>query len=544
MKFSKCTTYLIVLLGATFGLATRLAAMGNDDADKTGVAVAAVDADVPNSPSAAPSSGQASANGANPETSIRYGFEERFRFEGYNNADFNSAKNDRLNQFRMRTRPYVDLNFNEYLEGYVRMGWEGIKRTNDPSYTSSEQASPFTAGELWFDNAYLKMKKFPAVDNLSMQAGRFEIVKGDGWLFSDPSGLDGSREGYDNAVDLAYKFKSSKLELIGIDNPKYDEFFPVWNKLPMTDASNPYNVGSVKGFIPALAENGKQLQEWDQTAVGAYYTNRELKNTDIDAYTFYNKSYGDIRKSTTYMYLPDRDYTLFGGRAVQRVKQIPGLSLTGEGAYEAGTEDSAKGGVANFDIRAWGAYGYAKQKINVKTKPYVTAGYWALSGQNPNSRTVGNFDPLFQRSTNMSLTGDAPSWSEFYVYSEAYEEGSYYWTNLKMAQVESGFTPVKQLTFVGGYASLDSMQPFAVNPYHAVGSVAPAKATAGIFGTGTDRGQLAKVKLVYRITPSVGGYVNLEKFLPGDFYVQQHSGYWFRTEINYTFNRFAPFPKL
>jgi len=519
--------------------------MANDDAGKT--EMAAVDANAPNRPSSAPSTAQAPANGAKPETSITYGFEERFRFEGYNNADFNSAKADRLNQFRMRTRPYVDLNFNEYLEGYVRMGWEGIKRTNDPSYPSAkvnEQASPFTAGELWFDNAYLKMKKFPGAENLSMQAGRFEIVKGDGWLFSDPSGLDGSREGYDNAVDLAYRYKNSKLELIGIDNPKYDEFFPVWNKLSITDSANPYNVGPVKSYIPALAENGKQLQEWDQTAVGAYYTNRELKNTDIDAYTFFNKSYGDIRKQSFYMYLPDRAYTLFGGRAVQRVKQIPGLSVTGEAAYEAGTEDSRKAGVPNFDIRAWGGYGYAKQKFSVKTKPYVTAGFWALSGQNPNSRTVGNFDPLFQRSSNTSLTGDAPSWSEFYIFSQGYEEGSYYWTNLKMAQVESGFTPVKQLTFVGGYAHLDAMQPFAVNPYHAVGSVEPAKAAAGVFGDGLGRGQLAKVRMIYRITSSVQGYVNLEKFLPGDFYVPQHSSYWFRSEITYRFNRFAPFPKL
>jgi hypothetical protein len=144
----------------------------------------------------------------------------------------------------------------------------------------------------------------------------------------------------------------------------------------------------------------------------------------------------------------------------------------------------------------------------------------------------------------MSLTGEAPSWSEFYIFSQGYEEGSYYWTNLKMAQVESGFTPVKQLTFVGGYAHLDSMQPFAVNPYHAVGSVEPAKAAAGVFGDGLGRGQLAKVRMIYRISPSVQGYVNLEKFLPGDFYTPQHSGYWFRSEITYRFNRFAPFPKL
>jgi hypothetical protein len=253
------------------------------------------------------------------------------------------------------------------------------------------------------------------MENLSLQAGRFEIVRGDGWLFSDPSAVDGSREAYDNAFDLAYRHKNSNLEVIGIDNPKYDEFFPVWNKAPVVDASNPSNSGTIKNYVASLAQTGKQLQEWDQTAIGVYYTNRELKNTDIDAYTFFNKSYGDIRKQTYYTYLPDRHYTLFGGRAVRRVKQVSGLSVTGEFAYEAGTEGSMKAGVPNFGIRAWGGYGYAKKKFNVKMNPYVTAGFWALSGQDPKSRTVGNYDPLFERSTNMSLTGDAPSWSEFYV---------------------------------------------------------------------------------------------------------------------------------
>jgi len=514
MSFSKCTTYLVLVVAVAFTAA---------------------------------SAGQSQATGAEAEAPITYGFDERIRFEGYNNADFNSAKSDRLNQLRMRTRPYVDINFNEYLEGYLRMGWEGIKRNNDASYPSAtvnEQASPFMAGELWFDNAYLKLKKIPGVENLSLQAGRFEIFRGEGFLFSDPSAVDGSRDAYDNAFDLAYRHKNSNLELIGIDNPKYDEFFPTWNKAPIVDASNSSNSGTMKNCVASLAQTGKQLQEWDQTAIGMYYMNRELKNTDIDAYTFFNKSYGDIRKPTYYTYLPDRHYTLFGGRVVQRVKQVSGLSLTGEFAYEDGTEDSMKARKPNFDIRAWGGYGYAKKKFNVKMNPYVTAGFWALSGQDPKSRTVGNFDPLFSRSTNMSLTGDAPSWSEFYVYSEGYEEGSYYWTNLKMAQVESGFTPVKPLTFVGGYAHLDAMQPFAVNPYHAVGSVEPAKPSTGVFGSGLGRGQLAKVRMLYRIRPSIQGYVNLEKFFPGDFYAPHHSGYWFRTEITYRFNGFLPLPKL
>ena len=99
MSFSKCATYLVLLVAVAFTAA---------------------------------SVGQPPATGA--EAPITYGFDERFRFEGYNNADFNSAKADRLNQLRMRTRLFSDINFNEYLEGYVRMGWEGIKRTTDSSY--------------------------------------------------------------------------------------------------------------------------------------------------------------------------------------------------------------------------------------------------------------------------------------------------------------------------------------------------------------------------------------------------------------------------
>jgi hypothetical protein len=274
-----------------------------------------------------------------------------------------------------------------------------------------------------------------------------------------------------------------------------------------------------------------------------HWTNRQLQSTDIEAYSFFVKSYGDIRKKTNYLYMPDRHYALTGGRIVQRVPQISGLSLTAEFAFQDGTQDSMSAVVPNFDLRAWGGFGYAKKSFQVRFNPYVTAGFWALSGQDPNSRTVGNFEPTFERTFNTTLSGDAPSWSEFYAYASTAEEGTYFWTNLKMAQLEAGFTPWKRFTFVGGYAHMDSMQPFAVNPYHAVGSVNPALPAAGLFGTGVQRGELAKGRMVYRLTPAVQGYIDLEKFFPGDFYIPQSNGYWFRMEINYKFNGFVAFHK-
>ena len=524
---------------------TEKKATKSEDTDKAAQSTASA---APASRTAAAPADLSKGNAVRAEApGVTLGFEERLRFEGYNNADFNTAKQDRLNQLRTRMRAYADVNFGEYFEGYVRMGWEGVKRYDDPSYpktpTGSEQASPFTAGELWFDSAYVLLKKFPGVNGLSMQAGRFDLVKGDGWLFNDPSALDGTRTGYDNVFDLSYRIKNTKFEVIGIDNTQYDEFFHTWNKQPIVDPTNPSNNGTIKNYVPAEAQKGKQLQEWNQEAIGLYYTNREWRSTDIEAYTFFNKSFRDIRKPSYYMYLPDRHYTLFGGRVVHRLKRLSGLSVTGEFAYETGTQDSMSGATENFPLRAWGGYGYAKQRFKVKFSPYVAGEFVALSGQDPNSRTVGSFEALFGRSTNAAPRGEAPAWSEFYIYSLGYEEGSYYWTNLKMAQVESGFTPWPWLTLVGGYAHLDAMYPYSVNPYHAAGSVQPAKPAAGVFGTGTNRGQLAKARLMYRIRPNLGGYINVEKFFPGDFYQPQDTGYWFRMELVYRMQGFVPFGK-
>ncbi|HKT47151.1 MAG TPA: hypothetical protein VJP87_06460 [Candidatus Acidoferrales bacterium] len=476
---------------------------------------------------------------------ITFGLEERIRFEGYNNTDFNDVKHDRLNQLRMRTRPSVDINFNKYFEGYFMLGWEGVKRYSDPSFpltSGGETGSPFMAGELWVSNAYIKVKQFPGLENLSLQAGRFNIVKGDGWLFSDPSAVDGSRDGYDNAFDFAYRHGRSRFELIGVDNPAYDEFFPTVNKTPIADAANPANSGAIKNAIPASAQAGKQLQEWNQTALGIYYTNREFRNTDLDAYGFFDKDYGDIRKPTSYLYQPDRRYFLFGGRIVQRVKSLPGVTVTAEFAYEAGAENSMSA-APNFDLRAWGGFAYLRKSFRVKFSPYIIGGYWALSGQKANSRTDTEFEPMLERTFNTSLNTDAPSWSEFYAFSYGYEIGTYYWTNLKMPQVEGGFSPAKRATIVVGYADMNAMQPFAVNPFHAAGSVQPAVAPAGVFGSGLNRGQLVKTKVIYKLTPNVQGYLSGEKFFPGDFYVPQRPGLWFRADITYKFKGFVPFHK-
>src|SRR6516164_8706871 len=57
---------------------------------------------------------------------------------------------------------------------------------------------------------------------------------------------------------------------------------------------------------------------------------------------------------------PVRNFWRARGAPVATSKRA---SVTGEFAYEAGTEDSMSA-MPNFDLRAWGGFGYAKQRFN------------------------------------------------------------------------------------------------------------------------------------------------------------------------------------
>jgi hypothetical protein len=526
---------LIAVLFSAFCLAQsvvssqRTAAVSGENL-ATSDALPEVAAAVPSTPAAAEPPG------------ITFGVDERFRGEGSNNADFNGALNDRLRQVRFRTKALVDIRFNDNVELFTRLAQEGIKRTTDPGQAFHGQASPFYAGETWFDAAYLKLNRLPGAPNLSLQVGRFEIIKGDGWLFADPSSLDGGRSNYSNAFSLKYSRQKSTFELLGILNPKYDEFFPVIAPLAAFNRSNPAASGAVSGANPALTQSGKQLQEWDEAALGVYYTNRRRANTDIDSYVFFQRASNDIRSPGNYLYLPDRHFTVLGGRMVRRLQRVRNLSLVGEFSYELGTESSMRPEVPNFDIRAWGGYGYVSKRSERKTRPFVMAGFWAMSGQDPHSRTVGNFDPLFARWGHSPALGEEPDWSDFYVNSLGPESGNRFWTNLKLAQLESGFTPLKPITITVAYARLGAFDPFAVNPFHAAGSVSPATPT-GIFGTGATRGQWVKARVQFTLARNFQGFVNVEKFFPGSFYAVRDDGYWYRVQLVYTYRYFLPFQK-
>lgn len=342
--------------------------------------------------------------------------------------------------------------------------------------------------EVYFDSFYLDIKKTP-IRGLSIRVGRQDLTKGEGFIMFDGSSGDGSRSMYFNAIDFTYVFKKSKLELIGILDPRQDR------------------------LLPRIHNQGKYLNEWDEQAVGLYYTDRNHKNTDVDAYYFHKKQVNDYRAATHAQYQPDRHIETLGGRIVQRL--TPSVSVTGELVYQWGAQHAnTVTGASAADIRAWGGYGYVKKTFANRMKPYILGGVMALSGDDPatSNRNEG-FDPIFSR---------WPKWSELYIYSQVPERGVAYWTNTRMFQAETGFTPWKPITFRATLYTLGS--------FHAFTQGRPI-----FFGAGTHRGENVQLRMDYTLSPSLKGHLLYESFVPGSFYSQRSHGGFFRAEIMYTF---------
>ncbi len=402
---------------------------------------------------------------------FEWGFEQRVRNENWNNAtDWTDQSDDQRVQVRYRTRMWLDGPVTSNIGFHV-----GLNQETNQILTPDR---PAQFDEVFFETAYLDFKKL-FVDGLSLKVGRQNVTKGEGFVLLEGTSGDGSRTIFSNAAVLGYTRKKSKIELIGILNPYTER------------------------FLPKIHNRHRQLTEWDEQAVGTYYTDNNLKNTTLDAYYFYKKETGDRRAPANVQYQPDRHIHTAGGRAVRDLGR--GWSLRGECALQWGAEHP------NVEVRGWGGYGYARKSFS-GDRQYVQAGYWGMSGDDP--KTTGRveaWDPLFSR---------WPKWSELYIYSLMRETGASYWTNLSMWQTEWGFTPCKRVQGRVTYYWMKSFHPF--------------QGSSATFGSGTVRGSLPEVRVDVALNKNWKGHVVYEHLAPGSFYSTRAHAYFLRFEMIYT----------
>lgn len=427
--------------------------------------------------------------------SLEFTYEQRARNEDWNNTlDYNNATDDQVIQMRYkehaaltyRSAP-LDFQFGFASEIYKRQALTAAEAVPDR----------WNWDEVVFESLHVNLKKLP-VPGLSLSVGRQDLERGEGFMLWDGTSGDGSRSNYFNAVDFAYRHAQSRLEAMGILDPRQDRFLPILH--------NQHTV----------------LNEWDEQAAGLYYTDRNHPNSDVDAYYFYKKEINDYRDPTNYQFQPDRHINTVGARLAQRLGN--GISLTGEFAGQWGKQHAnAAAAAPAADIRAWGGYAYVSKTYDTTWKPYIQVGYTALSGDDPNKPgTLNGFDPLFSR---------WPKWSELYLYSLVPERGVAYWTNIKMAQIEGGLHPIKPLTLRATWYEQSAFHPFAKNPV--------------VFASGTHRGENYQARAEYVFNQSWKCHLLYEKYVPGNFYAGGAAGFFVQAQVVYRFSAtlFAGHPR-
>jgi hypothetical protein len=417
--------------------------------------------------------------------SLQVNYLQRVRNEDWNNIyDWNDAKDDQRIQMRYKER-FALLFKSPALDFTAGLDTELNKKyALNPTQVV---ANKFNSDEVVFEALNVKLKKLP-IPGLALIVGRMDLNKGEGFLLLEGSSGDGSRSTYFNAANLSYQHAKSTFELIGILDPRQDRFFPI------------------------IHNQHKYLNEWDEQGIAAYYTDRNHKNSDIDAYYFYKKEVNDYRAATNVLFQPNRQVNTLGGRLAQR--NFGGLSITGELAGQWGKQHAnAATATPAKDIRAWGGYLYAKKSFDLAWKPTLQAGFIGLSGTDAtNTSTINGFDPLFSR---------WPKWSELYLYSLLPEKGVGYWSNDKMLQIEGTVTPIKPLTL---RATL--YEEYAFHP----AGIVPAT-----YGTGTHRGENYQFRGDYIFNDKWRYHFLYEKFVPGDFYAGKDSVYFVQTQVVYQF---------
>ncbi len=404
---------------------------------------------------------------------IEFGFEQRVRNENFNNLfDFSGSADDQRVQVRWRTRAWMKAPLSRDIDFTV-----GVNQETNQILTPDR---PFRFDEAFFETAYVDFKRL-FVHGLSLRVGRQDLRKGEGFLLFDGTPGDGSRTLYFNAAVLGYSWKKSKIELIGISNPRTDR------------------------YLPRVHDRSKALIDWNERALGAYYTGSELKDTAIEAYYFYKKETGDPRPVANVQHQGDRHLWTAGGRAIRKFPH--GLSLTSEFASQWGEQHP------NRTLASKGGYAYLKKNFGRDGRHYVLGGYIGLSGDDPATPSkIENWDPLFSR---------WPKWSELLIYTQLREIAGNYWSNTGMWQAEMVYVPLKPVNVRLTYYHLAAFHPFSGAP--------------SLYATGKTRGDLPQIRVDYTPNKYWKFHALYERMVPGNFYSARAPAYFLRFEAIFTY---------
>lgn len=455
-----------------------------------------------------------SAAYAEDATMLRWGFDERARQDVFNNIpvkrDPPGVAREGMNDFfRLRTRVWVEVDPLPKLTLRAR-ALEEFRYYILPNPPASLQRSNYHfPEEVIFDNLYVEARDLVG-DNLDIRIGRQELRYGNGRVFSDGTPKDASRTTYFNALKATWKgWSDTRLDLIGIYNPPID-------KLALNSSDR-----DLTGYTSSA--NNDDVTD---SGAGAYLTVNRWADCPLELYGFYQHLTAWVQaplKDKQKKVLPaaagqtlNASQTVLENGSLDRgtcgFRVAPHFSDQLTGNLEAAVQFGKKG---EADILAWMVDAGVTNQLPVLCdyKPAVFAGFYFLSGSDPNSSRLDGWHAPWARDLQDSritaLSFDA--------------DGYFDWTNLMRPSVGVICSPCSRLTttLIGSYLSAPE----------ADGS-----------GGGHERGWLGQAAVDFTLAhglfakhDKLGGFVWFQVLKPGDYYDDNALAYFFRWQLKYEF---------
>ncbi len=401
------------------------------------------------------------------------------------------------NFFRLRTRIWGKADFTDNFGAYVRIANEAKDYALGPyrAFKENPDKDAFDPDEVIVDNFYVDTKKVIGLP-VDIRVGRQDFIGtyGEGFLFMDGTPADGSRTFYFNAARVNVTLTPNfNFDLTYITDPKTDIYMP---------SIHPAATGTSFQYV----DNKKVLTGSNEQAF-LFYGRAKKDNLSIEPYYVYKTEKpvdGGFEKTSL-------DLHTVGARLVY---VINGWSMGGEFAHQWGEYDDGRDRSGN------GGYVYVSRKYDtIMWKPEWDLRFVYLSGDDKNSpdRTK-TWDPLFSRN---------PNWNELMIYTLIPETAKYggsipgYWTNMEIlkATVRMNFTPATNLALA--YQHLWAPESTTGLP------------SAMFSNSGTDRGHLPTAILNHKFSNNLDGMLQIEYFIPGDFYSSKDNATFFRWQLNF-----------
>ena len=369
--------------------------------------------------------------------------------------------------------------------------------TRNPATTDDDR---FDADELVIDNLYFNYKNVGGLP-IDLRVGRqnFLFTFGEMFLIADGTPGDGSRTYYFNAVRATVRFnEKNNVDIVYISDPETDEYLPSWHSSYSKD-------------LLLYVDNRRLLNASDEQGFVVYGRSKLTDNLTVEPYYIW-KHEDDFTSPAGFT--PKLNIHTLGARAVITYGE---WKLRGEfahqfGEYSTGRDREANGGYLFF----------GRKHASLPLKPEWEFGYIYMSGDDPNTAKHEGWNPLFSR---------APAWNEISIYpivNETMKDSGpipAYWTNLHiyLAGLKLDLTTSTKLGVSYQYLKAD-------------------EATKGLdsrmfSNNGLDRGHVGTMMLKETFTKRLDGYVQVEFFVPEDFYNESRSKTaWFtRLEMQYKF---------